>query len=205
MNFIETIHERYIHEHRVNVLSRCLSEILPVGINVLDVGCGDGRLSASLAAMRPDIKISGLEVMVRPSTKINVSEFDGCTIPCEDNSHDVVLFVDVLHHAEDACFLLKEAGRVARRMVVIKDHQLKGFLAKRTLRFMDWIGNARHGVALPYCYWTYEQWQEMFKDLGFDVISWNSVLGLYMWPLSYCFDRSLHFLACLDVGGKKRA
>ena len=33
-----------------------------------------------------------------------------------------------------------------------------GFLAGPTLRFMDWIGNARHGVALPYNYWSAQEW-----------------------------------------------
>jgi hypothetical protein len=37
---------------------------------------------------------------------------------------------------------------------LIKDHTLNGFLAGLTLRFMDWVGNACYGIALPYHYWS---------------------------------------------------
>jgi hypothetical protein len=37
--------------------------------------------------------------------------------------------LDVLHHTDDANVLLREARRVTRRDVLIKDHRLNGFLA----------------------------------------------------------------------------
>ena len=55
------------------------------------------------------------------------------------------MFVDVLHHTDDPMVLLREAGRVASGFVLIKDHTQNGILAGRRLRFMDWVGNARHG------------------------------------------------------------
>ena len=59
--------------------------------------------------------------------------------------------------------LLREAVRVARRGLLIKDHTLTGFLAGPTLRLMDRVGNQRHGVALPYNYWTQQQWLRNFE------------------------------------------
>jgi hypothetical protein len=95
--------------------------------------------------------------------------------------------------------LLREARRVARKSVVIKDHTLDGPLAGPTLRAMDWIGNSRYGVALPYNYWTKRRWLEAFKELGVEIALWTSTLRLYPWPASYLFDRSLHFVARLDA------
>ncbi len=190
------IHDRYVHGRRVNVLARHLANLLPEKSSVLDVGCGDGRLGASLAGQRPDISIQGLEVLVRPETQIKALPFDGRNIPCEDSSWDV------LHHADDPVALIRESCRVSRRSVIIKDHQLRGILAFRTLKFMDWMGNARHGVTLPYRYWTFEQWECAFRDLGLKETFRKENLGLYIWPLSCFFDRNLHFLACLEVGGK---
>ena len=66
-----------------------------------------------------------------------------------DASFDVVMFVDVLHHTDDPLLLLQEAQRVGK-IILVKDHFRKGFLAGPTLRFMDWVGNAHHGVVLPY-------------------------------------------------------
>jgi hypothetical protein len=104
----------------------------------------------------------------------------------------------VLHHAEDAKHLLREAVRVARQGLIIKDHTLSGFLAGPTLRLMDRVGNQRYGVALPYNYWAPKQWMEAFEALGLRVGAWNSDLGLYARPARWLFDRSLHFVARLD-------
>jgi hypothetical protein len=93
--------------------------------------------------------------------------------------------------------LLREAARVARRAIVIKDHTLTGFLAGPTLRFMDWIGNARHGVELPYNYWTLKRWKAAFTELGVAVDVWITDVGLYPWPADLAFGRSLHFITRL--------
>jgi hypothetical protein len=102
-------------------------------------------------------------------------------------------------YCDDATELLREAQRVARRYVVIKDHRLDGLLAGPTLRFMDDVGNARHGVALPYNYWSHARWQQVFGELGLRVDSWEQQLGIYPWPASLLFGRGLHFIARLEV------
>jgi hypothetical protein len=86
-------------------------------------------------------------------------------------------FVDVLHHTDDPRVLLRGA-RVARRNILIKDHTRNGLFAGPTLRFMDGVGNARFGVALPYNYWTRQQWQDAFRDLDVEVEVWQSRHGL---------------------------
>ena len=96
---------------------------------------------------------------------IPVKSFDGQRIPYGNNSFDAVMFVDVLHHAEDPVGLLGEALRVSRNAVLIKDHTLEGFLAGPTLRFMDRIGNLRHGVSLRYDYWPRQRWVQAFESL----------------------------------------
>jgi hypothetical protein len=93
--------------------------------------------------------------------------------------------------------LLREAARVARRAVVIKDHTLDGLLAGPTLRFMDHVGNARHGVALPYNYWPRRRWVEAFRELALEVEVWREDLRLYPRPADWVFGRSLHFVAKL--------
>jgi hypothetical protein len=86
--------------------------------------------------------------------------------------------------------------------MLIKDHVLEGFLAESTLRFMDDVGNARHGVTLPYNYWTQRRWESVLSELALPVEAWTRKLGLYPWPASWLFDRSLHFIARLDTSGK---
>jgi SAM-dependent methyltransferase len=199
VNLSERLHEAYGASRRVRALASRIDSLLPAGSRLLDVGCGDGEIDQSILTNRSDLEIEGIDVLVRPQASIPVTPFDGLKIPHPDDSFDVVLFVDVLHHCDDATELLREAQRVARRYVVIKDHRLDGLLAGPTLRFMDDVGNARHGVALPYNYWSHARWQQAFAELGLRVDSWEQQLGIYPWPASLLFGRGLHFLARLEV------
>jgi SAM-dependent methyltransferase len=197
MGIIERVHGGYVHGRRARVLSQRIARLVPEGSTVLDVGCGDGQLARLIQTQRPSIRLTGVEVLPRPDSAIPVEKFDGRRLPFPDRAVDVVLLVDVLHHTDDPEVLLHEASRVAGRSIVIKDHLLAGALAGPTLRFMDRVGNARHGVALPHHYWTRAQWLRAFDKLGLRVGSWEGKLALYPPPADWIFGRSLHFLATL--------
>jgi SAM-dependent methyltransferase len=199
MTLIEQIHGRYIFNRRVRVLSGQLARLLPQNARLLDVGCGDGSLTHLLSQKRPDVQPHGIDVLVRDKTWVPVIPFDGQVIPYEDASFDVVMFVDVLHHTTDPMILLHEAMRVTRQAIILKDHTCNGWLAGPTLRFMDQVGNQRYGVALPYNYWPQQKWRDAFDKLGLTIGTWNQQLGLYPPPLSCFFERSLHFVARLDL------
>ena len=136
----------------------------------------------------------GLDTLVRPNTRIPVETFDGRSIPYPDGLFDAVMLVDVLHHASDPLLLLREAARVGK-IVLVKDHFRNGFLAGPTLRFMDWVGNARHGVALPYNRWSKSEWDAAFVRLNLKPAQMTLSLGLYPAPASWIFERGLHFVA----------
>ncbi len=193
------LHEHLVFNRRTRVLAAHLSALMPRDASVLDVGCGDGTIDTLILSQRPDISIRGVDVLVRPTTKIPVDPFDGERLPCADKSFDVVCFVDVLHHTNDPTVLLKEAKRVARKLVVLKDHTMDGWLAYATLRFMDWVGNAHHGVVLPYNYWPEQRWRATFGALGMSVARWEPDLGLYPFPASLVFGRHLHFVAAIEA------
>lgn len=199
MNAIEHVHRHAVVDRRVQVLARHLAPLVPDGARVLDVGCGDGLLARAIVEARPDLRVRGLDVLVREDAAIEVEPFDGTRLPVDDDAYDVVLFVDVLHHTEHPHLLLQEAKRVARRFVLMKDHTRDGPLAGATLRFMDRVGNARHGVALPYNYLSEAEWRRLFREVGLEIETWQGRLGLYPFPASLLFDRGLHFVARLSV------
>lgn len=147
--------------------------------------------------LRPDVDIRGIDVLRRPGTEIPVEQFDGSHIPRQDRSVDAVMFVDVLHHTAATTDLLREAARVARTAVIIKDHLADARFAGLTLRFMDRVGNARFGVALPYHYWRRAEWHHAFDEVGLSVEIWREHLSLYPPVVSAVFDRSLHVIARL--------
>lgn len=162
---------------------------------MLDVGCGDGTISALLQRKRPDISVQGIDVLQRAQTYIPVEMFDGSSFPFPDSSFEVVLFSDVLHHTVDATILLREAWRTAKQHVLIKDHFREGLAANARLRFMDWVGNARFGVALPYNYWTRQQWNTAWQQIGLQSEQLVTDLGLYPKPADWVFGAQLHFIA----------
>jgi SAM-dependent methyltransferase len=202
VNFIETAHGSFVAGRRARVLAARLAEVMPLQATILDVGCGDGEIAWLLMQHRTDLKVTGVDVLVRPDTRVPVEPFDGRTFPFADDSFDVVSFVDVLHHCEQPLELLQEARRVARHSIVIKDHSLEGLAAGPTLRFMDGVGNRRYGVSLPYNYWRPDQWTAAFAELGLTVEQQFRRLRLYPCPLTLVFDRRLHFLARLRVAAK---
>jgi SAM-dependent methyltransferase len=201
MSIFQTIHQKVhgkaVFDRRIEVLTRTLADFIPANARVLDIGCGSGTLAKRIMALRPDITIEGIDVLVRPGTEIPVTEFDGDTIPWPDHHFDIALFVDVLHHTEAPARLLAEAKRVSRGGIVIKDHFREGVLADATLRFMDWVGNAQHGVVLPYNYLSDPEWRGIWSKLGLKVERLTDKVGLYPAPFSWLFDRRLHFVARL--------
>jgi SAM-dependent methyltransferase len=198
MNLIEYIHDKYVHKWRVQILTEHLTKLLPhQDARVLDVGCGDGLLSSQISRKYPDLEVRGIDVSIRDETFIPVEKFDGQTIPAEDLTYDVVMFVDVLHHADDPMALLSEAKRVARHAVLIKDHTLEGILAALRLRLMDWVGNSRHRVMLPYNYWSRERWLAVLDQLNLSIDYWDGRVLLYPPPIGWFCGCSLHFIARL--------
>ncbi|MEX2152118.1 MAG: class I SAM-dependent methyltransferase [Gemmatimonadaceae bacterium] len=194
---LDVLHGGLVHGRRLRRLASLLAQHIPARAQLLDVGSGDGQLAAGLQQLRPDVTIRGVDVMVRPRTAIPVDAFDGRTLPLASRSVDVVTCIDVLHHADDAAQLLRECARVARRMVLVKDHLREGLLAVPTLRLMDWVGNARHGVALPYNYLSRAEWRALIPSCGLCVERWEEELGLYPGPAEWVFGRHLHVLATL--------
>ena len=196
---LNSVHDRSVFQRRVRVLGEKLAALFPEGGSVLDIGCGDGTIDVGIMAFRPDLAITGTDIMLRPVTHIPVVEYDGAHLPADDKSVDYALIVDVLHHTEDPAAVLTEAARVARKGVIVKDHLREGLLAGPTLRFMDWVGNYGHNVVLPYNYLSEAEWQAAFARAGLTVAAWNESVGLYPFPASLAFDRRLHFVARLAV------
>ena len=61
-------------------LKEILSPMLEESAEILDLGCGDGKIDSYILEERKDIKIKGIDVLVRPDTYIDVMEYDGKTI-----------------------------------------------------------------------------------------------------------------------------
>jgi ubiquinone/menaquinone biosynthesis C-methylase UbiE len=85
---------------------------------VLDLGCGDGRLSALLDAGEltlADVSPVALERARRRLPKARVVELDpDAPLPLGDGAFDLVLCAETLEHVRDVQLFLSEARRVLR-------------------------------------------------------------------------------------------
>jgi ubiquinone/menaquinone biosynthesis C-methylase UbiE len=84
----------------------------------LDLGCGDGRLTAALDAREltaADVSPVALERARRrlPGARLVELEPDEA-LPLEDNSFDLVLCAETIEHVRDVQLFLSEARRVLR-------------------------------------------------------------------------------------------
>jgi ubiquinone/menaquinone biosynthesis C-methylase UbiE len=85
----------------------------------LDVGCGDGRLTAELDALKlfaADVSTVALErARGRLSADIQLIELEpDADLPLEDSQFDLVLCAETLEHVRDVQLLLSEIRRVLR-------------------------------------------------------------------------------------------
>ncbi|WP_341367838.1 class I SAM-dependent methyltransferase [Yoonia sp. BS5-3] len=197
-------HEKLVFNRRVRVLVEEIGAMLPAGAQMLDVGTGDGQIAKMIGERQDGTVVQGIDIMERETIHIPVTLFDGKTIPMEDNSVDIVTFVDVLHHTDDPQILISEASRVARKAVIIKDHLSENKLDHLTLRLMDWVGNAPHGVVLPYNYSPRRDWETWFANADLTIDKFQTKVPLYPAPLRWVFGRKLHFIARLTPGNGEK-
>ena len=192
---------KYVHEkvtllNRIQVLSSEFSQLVEKGSLVLDVGSGSGDI-ASIIAEKSEATLTGIDVLVRGDTKIPVKEFDGKTMPFPDKSYDYVIFIDVLHHTSNVKELLSEASRIARKGIIIKDHNCNSSWQNRVLRFTDWFGNAQYNVHLEFNFKSRTFWKNSFKELGLIETSYINP-KLYPTFTRLVFWKDLDFISKLN-------
>lgn len=204
MSISGLLHKKLIYSRRMERLSGLLSKelascrALEKGTKVLDLGCGDGKIDSIIMKRMPTVSIEGIDILVRDMTYIPVTGYDGQHIPFEDDSFDVIMVVDVLHHTDDPAKVFKEICRVSAKYIVIKDHIRTGLWSYIKLKMMDHVGNAHYHVRSPYNYLDKKQWEQLFDTNRLEVRRMCTDLELYTGVFHLLFDRKLHFIATLE-------
>jgi SAM-dependent methyltransferase len=190
-----------IYRERLRVLSSRIVEHLRASDAVLDVGCGNGLLGHTIwkhPRCPSGVTVEGLERAPRGAEPIRVHRYDGLVMPLADASYDVVIVADVLHHEHDPDRLMRECVRVAKRCVIVKDHQVSGVLARQRISLMDWAANAPHGVPCLYRYLTPEQWDDFPGRFGLRAREELRSMNIYPRFWNMLFGGRLHYFGVLE-------
>jgi SAM-dependent methyltransferase len=169
LNLMKLFNEKIGFPLRWKYLVAYLSPYLRNSKKVLDLGASCGRLANELSKKLPNIDFVGVDTYVQPKTFIPIKRYNGKEIPFPDNSFDCVIIIDVLHHDENPTVILKEARRVSKKYILIKDHFWNNKLDFLLLKYADYIGNKPYGVALPYNFLRISDWKSMIKETNLKI------------------------------------
>lgn len=110
---------------RAEQLARRIAPHLPAGARLLDIGSGTGHNARALR-LRTGGSCIEADVVDFHVVGDGPMLFDGERLPLPDNAVDVSLVVHALSYTEDPAALLREAGRVASRGVVVIQSTYQG-------------------------------------------------------------------------------
>lgn len=145
-----------------------IARVVPVGANVLDVGCGNGFIAHHLSGILKS-RIVGIDVSDGPIANIDYLPFDGRHFPVQDETFEAVLLCYVLHHAHDASLVLNEVTRV------LKDGGVAVIYEDIPNRWLDraacWIHNRQWMKRTGACTFRLgPEWRQLFSSTGFEVV-----------------------------------
>jgi len=138
------------------------------GKKVLDVGMGSGSISYLLNKKGfsvTSVDVANLSIYEDLSPVI----YDGHKLPFENKQFDTAVIIHVLHHCEDGIEVLKEAKRVAKRVVFVEDTFRNSF---------EWLVGAVFDSLGNFEFW----WHKYRK-----VSEWRQILAKNRWKITF-FD-----------------
>jgi alpha-1,6-mannosyltransferase len=151
---------------RASVKLRRLRPLYPQQTTILEVGCGNGALTLLLRyeghTVTPlDIADHSLFPSVRPTV------YDGTAFPFSDRQFHTCQLITMLHHTPDPDRLIREAMRVADRIIIMEDIY-EGALQKRLTFLADSIVNAEF-FGHPHTNRSDAEWRDTFMRVGIQV------------------------------------
>jgi ubiquinone/menaquinone biosynthesis C-methylase UbiE len=153
--------------YRARRIFQAYDGLIQPGQQVLDIGCGNGIVGAMIRD-RFQCQVTGTDILDYVKTGLPFKRLaDGGELAFGDQSMDVAMLNDMLHHVPSAGQekLIREALRVAKRVLV---YEVK---PGAYVSFTDWLPNKIHQplMRISLSHRSREAWLELFKQLGAQV------------------------------------
>jgi len=115
--------EQPLQDYQKNVLQAYIDYFPEDVKSVLDIGCGDGKITHALSEKFKGVSFHGFDKSYEALDRLKLPSTQGdvVNLPFQDNQFDLVMTVDLLEHLDDLeeqqC--LKELFRVAKNWVFL--------------------------------------------------------------------------------------
>lgn len=157
----------FIRIKRANQIIQQISAYLDKREKVLDIGCGKCFITQQIQNM--GINITPLDITNQSYFKeIKPEIYKGNKIPFKDKSFNVALLLMVLHHTKNPEIVIKEAIRVANKLIIIEDIYTTS-LDKFWVTFRDSVLNMQFKKQ-PHSNKTDLEWQKLFNTLKLEIL-----------------------------------
>jgi ubiquinone/menaquinone biosynthesis C-methylase UbiE len=147
------------------------SHLLEPGEKIIDIGSGICDITKMLQQIGYDV--TALDVENFSCTDIQPHIYDGTTLPFGRGSFDTALLLTVLHHTANPEQVLREATRVAKRVILTEDIYTNSWHKHLTF-WMDSLLNLEF-FGHPHSNKTDAAWRETFTRLGLRVVAEKSM------------------------------
>lgn len=151
-------------------LAKAIASLCEDNSYILDFGCDDGSTADMIMKINPSLKIVGIDIQSNRISKIPRKIYNGNKIPYPDNTFDIVMSLNVLHHTKDILRHVKEMKRVSKKYLLIKDNMVFGPFSKSLICFTDYISNVPYGIKCVFNFLSSEQWNKIFKSVNLKMI-----------------------------------
>jgi ubiquinone/menaquinone biosynthesis C-methylase UbiE len=146
---------------------------------ILDIGAGGCLVARGL--IEHGFQVTALDITdLSYFPEIRPVLYDGEKMPFPDNAFDVALLLTVLHHTADPDQVLKEATRVARRIIVVEDiyrNPFQKYLTLATDTVVNWGFSEMH-----YSNRDDSGWRACFQEMKLDLkeARYDTVLAFFL-------------------------
>ncbi|MEM9738709.1 MAG: methyltransferase domain-containing protein [Pseudomonadota bacterium] len=157
------------------------------GDRLIEIGSGPGSVQSVLAerglsAYPLDIADSSFDERFKPHL------YDGKDMPFEDRDFDTALLLTILHHTPEPDAILREASRIARRLILVED-VFNGPIQRYLTYGADSVINLEF-LGHPHTNRDDLGWRATFDKLGLNLVHADQK------PFGLLFRQALYVVDC---------
>lgn len=173
-----------LSRYRSFTLARHLQRLIPEGkdpVQVLDFGCGNMYTALELLKVRPQLHITGLDVVrdqnltdeTLAHPQLDFVQYDAQEIPFPSDQFDYVLALNTMHHTPDPEYYLSELKRVIKPdgAILMIEEMYHNRLDKAIISGHDWVLNKmKKDIPVPLNFRSNRQYLKEFNRQELKVV-----------------------------------